>query len=1128
MWKRPIYWIMWVGVPAFLAILLSSPPNSLARPTLGNPTVIFSEIAWGGTAANSSDEWMELYNLTGTPIDLTNWTIVGNSINITLNGTIPANGFFLLERTDDLTISDLPANQIYTGGLSNSGETLTLRDAGTLVIDSANNDGGSWGGGTGSPDYFSMERVSPDAPDLDDNWMNNDGITRNGLDASGNPLNATPTQPNSAWDIAPPEDEPDLVVGKTGPAQADAGTSITYQLTLQNNGFIPAVGVLLTDTLPIGLSYLSDNSGLPHTQPNSQTIVWTVGTVLTSTILDFDLTVAIAPNLNQSVTNQLVASTTTPETNTSNNTASATTQVSDGTAPIILLNAVYYDGYVDDQPDEAIELVNVGTATADLTGWSIDDESSSSSKATLPAGTTLAPGQTIWLTKEATAFAFAFAFLPDFEVSNTVPAIAKLTGSWPGYADNGDEVVLTDNGGQIIDVLVYEDGLTSQNGWLSEAVEPFTVGSTSGSDGQILYRQRSQTTGLPISDTNTATDWAQSSNDLVNGRKVRYPGWDLDTFFFTTQATEFANLTIAIAPDNAYEAVVEHINTAQETILIETLTFENLGVADALIDALNRGVEVTVLLEGGPTGGLTDQEKYVCQELEAAGGQCWFMISDANADIYDRYSYLHAKFILVDDERVSIASENLSLNSLPNDDKSDGTWGRRGVVLFTDAPSVVAQIKAIFEADLDPYDPVTNPYGHRDLVRWSENDPTYGSPSLGFIPVTESGGITYTVRYPEPTTVQGTFFFELVHSPENSLRDQDSLLGMIGQAGVGDTLLVQQLDEPLHWGASNSNSTDDPNLRLEAYIEAARRGATVRILLDSELDDEGSPTSNLASCDYVRQIARSEGLRLECALGNPTGLGIHNKMVLAEIDGDGYIFAGSINGSEQSSKGNREVALLVQSDQAYTVLKDMFRQDFPNQLYLPIASKSYQGILNYALISEVFYDPAGTTDEAEFVEIINPTHASLDLSNYSIGDAVNNTDFEDVRRFPAGTVLASREMVVIAKQATSFQLIFGFLPDFEIIDTHPNVPQLIDDPAWGDPEAFFQLGNTGDEVILRAPNNQVVDVLVYGMGMYPGVLPCADLDSDHSLERYPYWRDTNNCAIDFRDRFPATPGVPAQ
>lgn len=161
--------------------------------------VVINEVAWGGTAADANDEWIELYNTTAAPIVLTNWTLSdGGDINITLSGTIPAFGYFLLERTDNTTVSDILADQIYTGALSNTGETLTLRDPQGNVVDTANGDGGTWPAGTASPGFYSMERRNALTADSDTNWISNDGVHRNGLDANGNPINGTPKNLNSA------------------------------------------------------------------------------------------------------------------------------------------------------------------------------------------------------------------------------------------------------------------------------------------------------------------------------------------------------------------------------------------------------------------------------------------------------------------------------------------------------------------------------------------------------------------------------------------------------------------------------------------------------------------------------------------------------------------------------------------------------------------------------------------------------------------------------------------------------------------------------------------------------------------------------------------------------------------
>ncbi|WP_420645173.1 lamin tail domain-containing protein [Candidatus Leptofilum sp.] len=776
---------------------------------------------------------------------------------------------------------------------------------------------------------------------------------------------------------------------------------------------------------------------------------------------------------------------------------------SNAVSTTILIDAVYYDGIEDNNPDadEAVRLINISNTTIDISNWELTD--GGTGLTSLPNNVTLSPGEMIWLTDEAAAFARQFGFLPDFEATDTNPTVPNTTGAWPGFTNTGDEVVLLDDLSAIVDVLVYENGSTGQTGWSGTAVQPY---SGFGSKGQILYRMRNQTTGLPVPDTDTAADWAQSTGDVVNGRKVLYPGWNLDTYFQTAKFTQSGTLTVAIAPDNAYETLKLHLDAAQTSIAIETHTFENMAIASDLIAALNRGVAVTILLEGAPPGGIPEQEKYICQQIEPAGGECWFMISDDPNDIADRYTYLHAKFILIDGQQVIISSENLSPNSMPSDNKSDGTWGRRGVLLVTDAPGVVAHVQSIFDADFD----LTN---HVDIT----NTAFIGGPDPGFMPNLETGGITYTVRYPNATVFSGNFGYEVVQSPENSLRTTDSLLGLIAQAGAGDTVLVQQLDERPYWGSSTSNPTDDPALRTEAYIAAARRGASVQILLDSLFDD-GDATSNSATCTYVNGIAQAEVLDLACKTANPTGLGIHNKMVLVQLSGQGYLHVGSLNGSEQSSKGNRELALQVQSNEAYAYLAEMFQRDWGDVVYLPLVLNNYVSPATYVLISEVLYNPPGMADDFEFIELMNPTGATINLSNYSLGDAVNTTDFEDVRRFPSGTTIPPGGTIVVATAATAFFTEYNINPDFEIISTNTAVPDLIDDPAWGNPAALLQLANGGDEVILRDPNGQVVDAIAYGTGSFPGVVPCPLVSSSNrTLERFPANKDTNDCSVDFRD-----------
>lgn len=163
---------------------------------------MINEIAWAGTDASSSDEWIELYNTSATAHDLSGWTITAldGKPTLALSGSIAPLSYILIERTGDDTVSDISADLVipFSGGsLENTGETLELRDATGAVIDSVACDGG-WFAGSASPDYATMERIDVLAPgDQAGNWASNTGLVTTGLDASQKALVGTPKYKNS-------------------------------------------------------------------------------------------------------------------------------------------------------------------------------------------------------------------------------------------------------------------------------------------------------------------------------------------------------------------------------------------------------------------------------------------------------------------------------------------------------------------------------------------------------------------------------------------------------------------------------------------------------------------------------------------------------------------------------------------------------------------------------------------------------------------------------------------------------------------------------------------------------------------------------------------------------------------
>lgn len=185
-------------------------PTPTSQLTIFPPlAVMINEVAWSGTHASANDEWIELLNPGTTPIDLAGWVLSdGNDLRVNLAGTITARGYYLLERTNDETVLDVPADQIYSGGLRNDGEVIRLQGPSGTVIDSANLAGGSWPGGNQGT-HRTMERRGGE--DRHGNWGTFTGWGGNGHDAQVKQIQGTPRQPNS---VLFPTPMPTRVPGK--------------------------------------------------------------------------------------------------------------------------------------------------------------------------------------------------------------------------------------------------------------------------------------------------------------------------------------------------------------------------------------------------------------------------------------------------------------------------------------------------------------------------------------------------------------------------------------------------------------------------------------------------------------------------------------------------------------------------------------------------------------------------------------------------------------------------------------------------------------------------------------------------------------------------------------------------
>lgn len=128
--------------------------------------ILINEVAWAGTgSATSSQEWIEFKNTSGASISLAGWQLqnANQSIKVFFNASdsIPAGGFYLLERGSSDFISGVKADKFFTNAIKNNDEALRLFDEHCAIIDEVvAHVGGAknWPAGTVGPDYRTAER----------------------------------------------------------------------------------------------------------------------------------------------------------------------------------------------------------------------------------------------------------------------------------------------------------------------------------------------------------------------------------------------------------------------------------------------------------------------------------------------------------------------------------------------------------------------------------------------------------------------------------------------------------------------------------------------------------------------------------------------------------------------------------------------------------------------------------------------------------------------------------------------------------------------------------------------------------------------------------------------------------
>lgn len=173
------------------------------------------------------------------------------------------------------------------------------------------------------------------------------------------------------------------------------------------------------------------------------------------------------------------------------------------------------------------------------------------------------------------------------------------------------------------------------------------------------------------------------------------------------------------------------------------------------------------------------------------------------------------------------------------------------------------------------------------------------------------------------------------------------------------------------------------------------------------------------------------------------------------------------------------------------------------------------------LISEVFYHPEKNDPYGEWIEIYNPGTDPIHLEGFKIGDEETKDGYEGMLLFPSDTYIQPGQTLVIANHALTFFDNYGKRPDFEMVDSRPDVPNMIKYTAWATGPVI--LANSGDEVLILDALDNVVDAVSWGGSAWAFDPPAIPAVKGHSLERYPPGQDTNS-SLDWRAQSDPDPG----
>ena len=206
-------------------LALATAPPAAAAPT----DVVINEMMFHAVSDLDGDDYLELFNRGTTAVDLSGWTFSGITLTLAPGTTINPGGFLVVAKDAvqfQATYGFAPA-AVYGGNLSNSGETVALKDSTAATIDSVS--------------FFDVDpwpvKADGTGPSLEliDATLNNDDFLN--WAAATNAAGRTPGAPNSVRRVGLGPRVTSVAINPTTPT-ANQPVTVTATITDQTSAVL--------------------------------------------------------------------------------------------------------------------------------------------------------------------------------------------------------------------------------------------------------------------------------------------------------------------------------------------------------------------------------------------------------------------------------------------------------------------------------------------------------------------------------------------------------------------------------------------------------------------------------------------------------------------------------------------------------------------------------------------------------------------------------------------------------------------------------------------------------------------------------------------------------------------------